>query len=154
MKLEGFQSAVLAAMISGALLLGAFAFQYIGDLPPCKMCIWQRWPHGIAIFLGLLLFGLPVRPVASLGFLVVLVGAGIAFFHAGVEQLWWEGPSTCTSGSVAGMSTEDLLDQIMNAPLVRCDEIPWSLFGLSMAAWNGVISLVAAGLWLRAALRT
>jgi len=154
MKLEGFQSAVLAAMISSALLLGAFAFQYIGDLPPCKMCIWQRWPHGIAIFLGLLLFGLPVRPVASLGFLVVLVGAGIAFFHAGVEQLWWEGPSTCTSGSVAGMSTEDLLDQIMNAPLVRCDEIPWSLFGLSMAAWNGVISLVAAGLWLRAALRT
>ena len=154
MKLEGFQSAVLAAMISGALLLGAFAFQYIGDLPPCKMCIWQRWPHGIAIFLGLLLFGLPVRPVASLGFLVVLVGAGIAFFHAGVEQLWWEGPSTCTSGSVAGMSTEDLLDQIMNAPLVRCDEISWSPFGLSMAAWNGVISLVAVGLWLRAALRT
>lgn len=154
MKLEGFQSAVLAAMISGALLLGAFGFQYIGDLPPCKMCIWQRWPHGIAIFLGLLLYGLPVRPVASLGFLVVLVGAGIAFFHAGVEQHWWEGPSTCTSGSVAGMSTEDLLDQIMNAPLVRCDEIPWSLFGLSMAAWNGVISLLAAWLWLRAALRT
>ena len=154
MKLEGFQSAVLAAMISGALLLGAFAFQYIGDLPPCKMCIWQRWPHGIAIFLGLLLYGLPVRPVASLGFLVVLVGAGIAFFHAGVEQHWWEGPSTCTSGSVAGMSATDLLDQIMNAPLVRCDEIPWSLLGLSMAAWNGVISLVAAWLWLRAALRT
>jgi disulfide bond formation protein DsbB len=78
----------------------------------------------------------------------------IGFFHAGVEQGWWEGPSTCTSGSIQGLTTEQLLEQIQNAPLVRCDEIPWSLAGLSMAAWNGVISLGIAALWFASTRRS
>jgi len=82
-----------------------------------------------------------------IGGVIVLVGAGIAFYHAGVEQHWWEGPTTCTSQGIAGLSGEDLMAQIMDAPIVRCDEIPWSMFGLSMAAWNGVVSLGLAGMW-------
>jgi len=140
-----------AALGSLAMLLGAFAFQYLGDLPPCKLCIWQRWPHGIAIVIGLLAAALPVRGLAWLGGMVVLVGAGIAAYHVGVEQAWWEGPSTCSSQGVSGLSAAELMDQILTAPLVRCDEIAWSLFGLSMAAWNGVISLFLATIWFAAA---
>ena len=140
--------ALAAALGSAALLLGAFAFQYLGGLAPCKLCIWQRWPHGLAFGVGLLLLLVPSRWLALIGGLIVLTGAGIALYHSGVEQQWWQGPTTCTSQAIGGLSTEDLMNQIMNAPLVRCDEIPWSLFGLSMAAWNGVISLALAGLWL------
>ena len=46
---------LIAAGGSAALLLGAFAFQHIGGLAPCKMCIWQRWPHGAAVLVGLAL---------------------------------------------------------------------------------------------------
>ena len=142
--------AFIATLASAAILLGAFGFQFIGDMPPCKLCIWQRWPHGLAFGVGLIAFVLPNRWLYLLGGLIVLFGAGVAFYHAGIEQHWWEGPTTCTSQGVAGLSAEDLMAQIMAAPLVRCDEIPWSMFGLSMAAWNGVASLGFVGLWLTA----
>lgn len=138
---------LLAAAGSAAMLLGALGFQYFGGLAPCKLCIWQRWPHGIAVVIGLLAMFLPGRAWSVLGALVVLFGAGVAFYHAGVELKWWQGPTTCTSGPIDGLSTQDLMNQIMNAPIVQCDQVAWSLFGLSMAAWNGIISVGLAGLW-------
>jgi disulfide bond formation protein DsbB len=85
-----------------------------------------------------------------LGGLAALASAGLGGYHAGVEQKWWPGPNTCTSQSIEGLSTDDLLAQIMNAPVVRCDEIPWDMFGISMAGWNMIISLGLAALWLMA----
>ncbi len=142
---------ILAALGSTVLLLGAFYFQYFQDLAPCKMCIWQRWPHGIAMALGLAVAAFPRREIMVLAGLVVFIGAGIGLYHAGVEQNWWRGPNTCTSGSISGLTTGELLDQILAAPVVRCDEIVWSRFGLTMAAWNAAISLGLAALWLLAA---
>ena len=45
---------LLAAGGSAAILAGAFAFQYIGGLAPCQLCLWQRWPHAAAIGIGVL----------------------------------------------------------------------------------------------------
>lgn len=145
---------LMATAGSAALMLGAFAFQYIGGLPPCAMCIWQRYPHVVAIVLGLiaLRYGTPV--LAWLGALAALTTAAIGGYHTGVERGWWEGPTTCTSGPIGGLSTDELFDQIMSAPLVRCDEVPWEMFGLSMASWNMVISLGLMVLWIAAARRT
>lgn len=140
--------ALIAAAGSAAMLAGAFGFEHLGDLAPCKMCIWQRWPHGIAAAIGLISLVAFHRLLALFGGLVVLAGAGIGVYHAGVEQGWWEGPNTCTSGPIEGVSPEDLLNQILAAPVVRCDEIAWSLMGISMAGWNAIISLVLATLWL------
>lgn len=142
-----------AASGSAALMLGAFGFQYIGGLPPCAMCIWQRYPHVVAIAIGLIALRFGSAALAWLGALAALTTAAIGGFHTGVERGWWEGPSTCTSGPIGGLSTDELFDQIMNAPLVRCDEVPWEMFGLSMASWNMVISLVLMGLWIAAAWR-
>ena len=142
---------MLASSGSAALLLGAWAFQHIGELPPCRMCIWQRYPHGVAVILGVLAFALPgIRPLPLLGALAATTTAGIGFFHAGVEEDWWEGPTTCTSGPIGGLSADELLDQIMSAPVVRCDEIPWEMFGISMAGWNGLLSTAFVLIWIAA----
>lgn len=146
------QIILLAGLGSLAMLVGAFGFQYFADLAPCKMCLWQRWPHAIAAALGILVFLVPNRFLAFLGMLVVAIGAGIAIYHSGVELKWWLGPQSCTSGPISGLTTAELLDKIMKAPIVRCDEIPWQMFGLSMAAWNAVISLLLSLLWLGGAL--
>jgi disulfide bond formation protein DsbB len=82
------------------------------------------------------------------GLIAALSTAVIGANHAGVEQGWWEGPKSCTSGSIEGLSTDDLLTQIMAAPMVRCDEIPWQLLNISMAGWNMLISVALAGIWL------
>lgn len=142
---------LIATAGSAALLLSAWGFQYIGGLAPCKMCIWQRYPHGAAIILGLLAFAFPgVRPLPLLGALAAATTAGVGFYHAGVEQGWWEGPSTCTSGDIGGLSAEELMKQIMSAPLVRCDEIPWQMFGISMAGWNALLSAGLVLVWIAA----
>ncbi len=142
---------LLAAGGSAALLLGAFGFQYIGELAPCKLCLWQRYPHGVAVGIGVLAFLIPGAILPYLGALAALATSAIGAFHAGVEQGWWEGPTTCTSGPIGGLSAEDLMNQIMSAPLVRCDDIAWQMMGISMAGWNAILSLVLAGLWIAAA---
>ena len=143
---------MLAAAGSAALLLAAFAFQHLGGMAPCKLCLWQRWPHAAAVALGAVAaLGLvPVLLLAGLGALAAASTAGIGFYHTGVERGWWEGPASCSGGPVAGQSAQDLFAQIMAAPLVRCDEVPWEMLGLSMATWNGLASLALAGMWLMA----
>jgi len=146
---------LLAGIGSLGILLGAVGFQYIGELAPCPMCIWQRWPHAVAIVLslGALSFLSPLRrALAALGALTMAVSAGLGLFHAGVEQKWWDGPTTCVGIDPAGVSTDELFDRLMDAPLVRCDEIVWDLFGITMAGWNGLISLGLVVLWVYAAL--
>lgn len=141
---------LLSVIGSAALLLAAFAFQHLGGLPPCKLCIWQRWPHVAAVVIGGLALMLNRVELAWLGALAALTTAGIGLYHVGVEQGWWEGPTTCTAGSIGNLSTEALMDQIMNAPLVRCDDVAWAFAGVSMAGWNMVISAFLALLWIAA----
>ena len=69
------------------------------------------------------------------------VDAGIAGYHVGVEQRWWEGLQTCSSLVDVTDNLNAALDAIMNAPVIRCDEIAWSLFGISMAGYNMVAAL-------------
>ena len=147
---------LLAAAGSAGLMLAALAFQYIGGMAPCQMCFWQRYPHVAALGLAAVAMFVPggARLFAGLGALALLTTSGIGFFHAGVEQGWWEGVTACAGGGdVTALSTEDLLSSILDAPLVRCDEIPWSLFGISMAGWNALISLAISGVWVQAARR-
>jgi disulfide bond formation protein DsbB len=144
---------IIAASGSALLLLGAFGFEHIGDMAPCKMCIWQRWPHAAAVLVGLVAFFLPWRFMSLLGAAAAATTGSVGVYHAGVEQGWWQGPSTCTSGDITGLSTEDLFNQIMTAPIVRCDEIPWALGGISMAGWNAILSFSLMALWVIAARR-
>jgi disulfide bond formation protein DsbB len=143
--------AALAALGSALLLAGAFAFQHWGGLAPCKLCLWQRWPHAAAALLGLAALALPGRTWPLLGAAAAGTTAAIGLYHAGVEQGWWPGPDTCTAGPIGGLSPEALMEQILTAPLVRCDEIAWSLAGLSMAGWNAILSAGLALIWLAAA---
>ena len=151
--------AMLAAGGSAALLLGAYAFQAAG-YAPCRMCLWQRWPHMLAIAAGLGAFalrpdrGAPVlRGMAAVGLLATLTTAGLGAFHTGVERGWWAGPSSCTgAGGLGGLSGADLLS-LDGAGVVMCDEVAWAFAGLSMASWNALLSLGLALVWAAALAR-
>ncbi|MGB0704637.1 MAG: disulfide bond formation protein B [Paracoccaceae bacterium] len=150
MDVTASRLALLAGAGSLVILLAAFGFQYIGELAPCKLCLWQRYPHGLAIVLAVLFVRVKHRLLLWLGGVASLSTAAIAAYHSGIEQKWWQGPDTCTSGSIDGLSTEQLMAQIMAAPIVRCDEIAWSFLSLSMASWNLIASLLLAALWFYA----
>ncbi len=132
---------------SAALLGGALAFQYLDGLAPCEMCLWQRWPHVAALVLGLLAWALDNRrAVVALAAVAVLASAGIGYFHAGVEYHWWAGPQACT-GPAFDIHN---LAAALAAPMIRCDAAAWSLFGVSMAGYNALLSTLtgALALWL------
>lgn len=131
---------LLALLLPAGLLGGALFSQYVGGLYPCEMCYWQRWPHGAAILLALGAFVSPsrARPLVLLAALAILISGAIGVFHAGVEAGWWEGITRCTT---SGATT---LEDILNVPLVRCDQVQWAFLGLSMAAWNAVLSIGGA----------
>ena len=150
MDVTASRLALLAGAGSLVILLAAFGFQYIGELAPCKLCLWQRYPHGLAIVLAVLFARVKHRLLLWLGGVASLSTAAIAAYHSGIEQKWWQGPDTCTSGSIDGLSTEQLMAQIMAAPIIRCDEIAWSFLSLSMASWNLIASLLLAALWFYA----
>ncbi len=141
----------LAAFGSFALLAGAFLFQLIG-YPPCEMCLWQRWPHAAAVVIGALALVLArfQTGLAVLGGLAALTTGGIGIYHTGVERDWWDGPGSCTGGGA--LNTTDLLSTDI-APIVMCDDVVWSLLGLSMASYNALISIALALVWVAAARR-
>ena len=138
----------IALLLPVALMAGALGSQYIGGLVPCEMCVWQRWPHYAAIVVALLAFvvqGNVMRAALTLlaGALIAVSGA-IGVFHAGVEYHWWQGITACTSGFRPAASSADMLAQIMNAPVVRCDAPQWTLFGISLAGFNAIFSIAGA----------
>jgi len=141
----------LAAFGSFALLTGAFVFQSLG-YAPCKMCLWQRWPHGAAVVIGVCAFLVSryQKAFALLGALAAATTAAIGLYHTGVERDWWEGPTSCTGGGA--LNTNDLLNTNI-APIVMCDEVVWSLMGLSMASYNAIGSLLLVAIWITAARR-
>jgi disulfide bond formation protein DsbB len=145
---------LIAAGGSALLLALAFGFQHLGGLAPCALCLWQRWPHGAAVVVGALGLALPGAALPLLGAVAAGTSGGIGGYHLGVEQGWWEGPATCSGGGAVGrLSVEELTAQIMAAPVIRCDEVAWSLAGLSMAGWNALLSLLLMAVWISAALR-
>ena len=145
----------LIALVSFGALATALVAQYGFDLQPCVLCVYQRVPYAAALALGLL--GLLVtRPPALPRLLVLgaglafLIGAGIAGFHVGVEQKWWAGTASCSTPVIdLNLSMEELQRQLDQASsFAACDEVPWSLFGISMAGYNLILSLVLAAVFL------
>lgn len=135
---------------SGGLLAGALLFQHLGGLAPCEMCWWQRWPHVAALVLALLAWAMGHnRVVLVLAGLAVLTTAAIGYFHAGVEYHWWPGITACSAAPLSG-NIADITAMVLATPLIRCDAAAWTLFGISMAGYNALLSSLIGGasLWL------
>ncbi len=151
---------LLAAGGSALILASAYAFQALG-YTPCKLCYWQRYPHYAAVAIGALALILPGRVLPWLGALAAAATSGIGVYHSGVERKWWDGPASCTSSGIEGLSTDDLLTQILSAPVVLCDDIPWRLsdmipwqaLDITIANFNVLGSAVFALIWIAAARR-
>ena len=126
----------LAVLVPAVLLGGAYVSQYGFGLYPCEMCWWQRYPHFVAVALGLAAFASrpAARPLVILAGLAIIASGAIGLFHAGVEYGWWEGITDCTARAPTGSAFE------FGAQVVPCDVPQWKLWGISLAGFNFLIS--------------
>lgn len=141
-----------AAAVSAALLAGAHAFERFGGLAPCILCLRQRETHwavlGVAaavIAVAMVRKAAPSRLGAVALGVAFLVAAGWAGYHVGVEFKWWPGPAACAGKGLGAISAGSIA-AALDGPVkvVRCEDVAWALFGISMAGWNGLVSLAMA----------
>ena len=148
LTIRAFAGVVLAA---SAIVLGAALMsQYWGGLAPCELCLVQRWPWAAAIAIALVALvagSRPALPWVALGLAMVFaLSVAFAFYHVGVEQKWFAGPSACTASATGAMTLDEMKRQILGTAPVLCDQVQWSLFGVSLAGWNLVASLGMAAI--------
>ena len=140
--------AIVAGIVALALIFGALGFQYLGNLPPCEMCHWQRWPHIAAATIGIV-GGVMIAsgrfdsrlalPLASVVLILIGISGAIGAYQAGIEWGLLPGPTACTGTRFVITGSLDI-----NHPVVRCDIAAFRLFGISLAGYNALISLGAA----------
>ena len=136
---------IVTAITSASLLLSVFILQYFVGIKPCSLCITQRWPHALVLMLSLCAL-LPImakfrRPILALISLAFATTASVGAYHLSIEFGWVTGPATC-SGNITGDTVEELRRQLMAQPFTKCNDIAWSLFGVSLAGYNFLISTV------------
>ena len=135
-------SCLLLALASALILLAVLALQYLGGLPPCPLCVWQRWPWLGVMALGLIGWRWRPRVMLALAAPALLIGIGLGGYHLGVEQGWWALPAGCAAGASA-QSVEELRRILAAAP-PACDQVSFTFLGLSLAGWNVITSLALA----------
>ena len=144
-------AALVVAAAGIAAILGAYFFQYVLGLAPCPLCLEQRIPYYVGIPFALVVAFAASREaprplvIGGLALLAVamLIGAGIAVYHSGVEWKIWAGPQDCT-GDISNLGNAgDLFKRMQQTSIVRCDQASRFL-GISLANCNVVISLALA----------
>ncbi len=138
---------LLALGLSVGALFSAYTAQYVFDLEPCILCLYQRIPFAIAIVLALVAIFKPNFAGAIMAMLVALFifEGGLAFYHVGVENHWWAAATGCSGAGGISQSPAEMLKNLQKSIPKPCDEVDWTILGISMAAWNVVFSILLAG---------
>jgi len=139
----------IVTALSFAALCVAWLVQFGFGYAPCELCYWTRYGYWGVIVLGLITMWFSRKHKArkvclTLTGIGLLVVGGISVFQVGVERGWWHGTEACTGVSTIGMSTQQMLDAINNAPVVRCDQPAFLILGISMAGYNILYVLALA----------
>lgn len=132
-----------------AILITAYCMEYFLGVMPCQMCLYERNIFMlVAGFSFLSFFLIPARyhslALIILGF-IFMGGALFAGYHVAIQQHWVSLPDFCAAGDFGDLdSVDSLREQLLKTPLVRCDQVTWSLLGLSLAAYNALLSFILA----------
>jgi disulfide bond formation protein DsbB len=154
----------VAATAAAAMLAAAHAFERLGGLDPCALCLRQReiyWAVLAVAAAGAWFWarepgGRTARAVETVLGAAFLTGMIVAAYHAGVEWKWWPGPATCAAGTGGPITAADIAAALSGPQkVVACDDAAWRdpVVNLSMAGWNTLISAGLAAASFTAALR-
>ena len=134
----------ISFLISSLMLISAFYLEYFHGALPCDLCITQRWFHGVIIAYSFIIILIIKRSFISkelliLGGAILWLSSSLAgLYHFGIEMNFWTGPDGCSSNIDF---SKDTLTYLLNKSPIKCDEVMFEIFGLSLAGWNAVASL-------------
>ena len=135
----------ISFLLSSLMLISAFYLEYFHGALPCDLCITQRWFHGAIISYSLIIIFFLDK--ISISEKLLLFGGGILWlsssiaglYHFGIEMNFWTGPDGCSSNIDF---SKDTLTYLLSKSPIKCDEVMFKIFGLSLAGWNAVASFL------------
>ena len=123
--------------------ISAFFIEYILGHQPCSLCLIQRIPYGLSVFLIILNFLIKKNTHFIILLLIIVFSFSfiISFYHFGIEQGFFEESAICGVKDVSNLiSKEDILNQLQNK-IVNCRDVTFKIFGFSLTTINVIISL-------------
>ncbi|MCX7338605.1 MAG: disulfide bond formation protein B [Alphaproteobacteria bacterium] len=137
-----------------ASLLVAYMAEHKYGIKPCALCVYMQYLFCGLGFVSLVNFLWTRSPITGLQGIIIAGMLALSFYHVGVENHWWRGPASCTGNVLDSAKMDQLSNQekltymrqnIQRAPIVRCDQVNWRIFGISATIWN---TLALLGLFL------
>ena len=132
----------LVTLFSVIALASALIAEYYFDLQPCEMCLKQREPYYIIIagFILVMILKWQDKIWFYVGVQIVSIyGLFYSLWHVGIENKILAGPSSCSGGLNISTNTSSLKEQIISKAVINCEEVAWSIFGLSAATMNSLL---------------
>ena len=123
-------------------LIAALYVEYILGFKPCILCVYQRIPYAIAILISLTAFFISNRNILLiiLG-LTFLAGILLSGYHVSIEKGFIEPIFSCTGENIKALEKEEILKSLNNIQ-PDCRDVDFSIFGVSLATLNFIISFV------------
>ena len=133
---------VLVLLLSLITLFSAYYIEYVMGIKPCKLCLYQRYPYFMLIFLSII--GLIFFQNKNILYLVILtftVSLILSIYHTGIENNIFPEFTGCTSDNINIYHKEILLNSLNNID-PSCKDVTFRIFGLSLATINILISFI------------
>ena len=140
-KVNPARIAIIYVIITTWLVMIAFFMQIFFDIRTCELCLWQRIPHYVVMFGAVLVPLRLVRFTLIIQSIAFFANTALSAYHSGIERKWWQGLNGCSMQDISSLTIDELHQQLINTAIVKCDEIAWSLLGLSLTNYNFIICL-------------
>ncbi len=139
MKNSEIKLLILLLLFAIAALILAYVAQYVFDLQPCLLCIYQRLPLLGIVAAGIvgLFLGKKSRKLALiLCVALILCDVALASYQVAIEKKLIVDSSSCAlSDNIAAQTIEQMQLEILSAKISRCDRPEFFFLGFSFAQW-------------------
>ncbi len=127
-------------------LISAIYIEYVLKIYPCKLCIYQRIPFILSVFICFFGYNLNDKTIWLLALVSIFtLNAFLSGYHVGIENSFFSEFSGCTNDSLDIQDKDQLLNKLKDIN-VSCKDVVFKIFGLSLATINLIISLTIVAL--------
>ena len=133
------------------ILVSAFIIEHSLGHQPCKLCLYERIPYFLSVFLIIKIFFIKIyeRETLLILSLVFIISTCLAFYHFGIEQGFFKESLACTAENLSkNITKEELLEQL-SQNIISCKDVSFRIFGLSLAAINTIFSLILSVIFIK-----